>query len=91
MPSEVGKREKKSKISSNGLVIGGRLYILLFFIDLHWQHFGCCESIQNVRYLWTGHGQKVRGSNSWNITSVSCPLLNFLPQISLKNNFYEMK
>ena len=34
---------------------------MTMFLDIHGQHPGGCESVQDVQHIWTGHGQEVPG------------------------------
>jgi len=58
-------------VVSNMYVMQGKLNLDCHFLtDLHRKYPCCCESIQDVWHLWTGYGEEIWRSNSWNSTTV---------------------
>jgi len=54
-------------------------YIILIyrcFLDVYWKHISGSEPLQNVRHVWVRHGEKIRGPNFRNITTVSALIID---------------
>jgi hypothetical protein len=58
-------------------------YYFLLFTELHRQHSGVGQPLQNVRHLRIGHGEEIREPDSRHFTTVSCYFWIFFLELLL--------